>query len=82
MSEPAIERPAHPAATGRAPRRTWVEFEAPEIIELKRIVMDKDVAAAAAFFHATVVPKVHAAAERHGLISSCPEELTHEHLPG
>ncbi len=82
MSEPAIERPAHPAAPARAPRRTWVEFEAPEVIELKRIVMDKDVAAAVAFFHATVVPKVRAAAERHGLISPCYEESEHEHLPG
>jgi len=75
----ATERPAPPA---RAPRRTWVEFEAPEVIELKRIVLDKDVAAAVAFFHAAVVPRVTAAARRHGLIPPNPEESEHGRLPG
>ena len=66
----------------RAPRRTWVEFEAPEVIELKRIVLDKDAAAAVTFFQSVVVPKVRAAAERHGIPLPPPEELEHERLPG
>lgn len=76
---PATERPAPPM---RAPRRTWVEFEAPEVIELKRIVLDKDMAAAVAFFHAVVVPRVTAAARRHGMIPPNPEEPEYGRLPG
>jgi len=66
----------------RAPRRTWIEFEAPEVIELKRIVLDKDAAAAVAFFHEVVAPKVRAAAARHGIPLPAAEELDHERLPG
>ncbi|MGQ9491644.1 MAG: hypothetical protein ACUVR4_14995 [Anaerolineae bacterium] len=66
----------------RRPPRTWIEFEAPEVIELKRIVLDKDAAAAVAFFQDVVVPKVRAAAERHGMRLPIAEELDHERLPG
>jgi len=82
MINRASEQPARAAMPARAPRRTWVEFEAPEVIELKRIVLDKDVAAAVAFFHAAVVPRVTAAARRHGLIAPNPEEPEHGRLPG
>jgi hypothetical protein len=78
----ATERPERPATPARAARRTWIEFEAPEVIELKRIVLDKDAEAAVAFFHGVVVPKVRAAAERHGMILPTSEELVHERLPG
>lgn len=70
-------QPARPA-----PRRTWIEFEAPEVIELKRIVLDKDVAAAVTFFHGVVAPKVAAAATRHGIPLPPPEEPEHGRLPG
>lgn len=73
------ERPAPPM---RAARRTWVEFEAPEVIELKRIVLDKDAAAAVAFFQDVVAPKVRAAAARHGMPLPTAEELEHERLSG
>lgn len=66
----------------RPPPRTWIEFEAPKVIELKRIVLDKDVAAAVVLFQDVVVPKVRAAAERHGMRLPTAEELDHECLPG
>lgn len=66
----------------RVQHRTWIEFEAPEVIELKRIVLDKDAATAVAFWQDVVVPKVRAAAERHGIPLPPPEELEHERLPG
>jgi len=82
MMSHETEQPARPAPPARAPRRTWFELEAPEVIELKRIVWDKDVETAVAFFQAVVLPKVRAAAERHGLALPTPEELEHERLPG
>jgi hypothetical protein len=60
---------------GRVQHRTWIEFEAPEVIELKRIVLDKDAATAVAFWQDVVVPKVLAAAERHGMPIPTGEEL-------
>ena len=66
----------------RASHRTWIEFEALEVIELKRIVLDTDAAAAEAFFQDVVLPKVRAAAERDGVLLPTAEELDHEHLPG
>lgn len=66
----------------RVQPRTWIEFEALEVIELKRIVLDKDAATGVAFFQDVVVPKVRAAAERHGMSLPTAEELDHERLPG
>lgn len=68
--------------TRHALHRTWIEFEAPEVIELKRIVLDKDAETALAFFQDVVLPKVRAAAERHGMPLPTAEELDHERLPG
>jgi len=36
----------------------WVTVEAIEVIELKRIVLDRDVAEAVDFFQAVIVPQV------------------------
>lgn len=82
MTDHTTGQPANTGGRSRAPRRTWVEFEAPEVIELKRIVWDKDKEAAVAFFRAVVTPKVAAAAARHGIPLPPPEELEHERLPG
>ena len=68
--------------TRHALHRTWIEFEAPEVIELKRIVLDKDAETALAFFQDVIVPKVRAAAERHGMPLPTAAELDHERLPG
>lgn len=82
MTNHTTGQPASAGGRSRVPRRTWVEFEAPEVIELKRIVLDKDTEAAVAFFRAVVVPKVAAAAARHGIPLPAPEELEHERLSG
>lgn len=64
-----------------SPRRTWIEIEAPEVIELKRIVLDKDSAAAVAFFREVIVPKIRTAAERQGIPLPIVE-LAHDDLSG
>ena len=63
-------------------RRTWIELEAPEVIELKRIVLDKDRASAAAFFREVVVPKTRAAAERRGMAVPQAERVNDGLVPG
>ncbi|MGC8878259.1 MAG: hypothetical protein ACP5R2_03460 [Anaerolineae bacterium] len=45
----------------------WLAFEASEVIELKRITLDRDVAAANDLFWRVVVPRVVTAAQRRGL---------------
>lgn len=45
----------------------WLTLEAEEIIELKRLMMDRDVAGARAFFHRVVAPRVRCAADRRGI---------------
>ena len=68
--------------TRAAPRRTWIEFEAPEVIELKRIVLDKDRASAVAFFRDVVVLKTRAAAERREMTRPRAEGVSDGRLPG
>jgi hypothetical protein len=62
------------------PRRIWLTLEAPEIIELKQAMMDRDARDARAFFQRVVVPRVRRAAERREMIagvpSGQPEEAT------
>ena len=48
-------------------RRIWLTLEAEEIIELKQLMMDRDVEGARAFFHRVVVPRVRQASERLGM---------------
>lgn len=48
-------------------RRIWLTLEGEEIVELKQVMMDRDVEAARAFFHRVVVPGVRDAAERRGI---------------
>jgi hypothetical protein len=62
--------------------RTWIELEAAEVIELKRIALDKDSAGAASFFEDVLVPKVRAAAERQGIRVTSGEGAGRERLPG
>lgn len=61
---------------------TWVTLEVIEVIELKRIVMDRDVAGAVDFFQAVITPKVRAAAERRGMPLADYEETGDGRLPG
>jgi hypothetical protein len=40
------------------PRRIWLALEGSEIVEMKQVVLDRDVPGAAAFFRWVVVPQV------------------------
>jgi len=48
------------AHTSSPPRRVWLTLQGAEIIELKQVMMDRDVAGARACFYRVVVPRVRA----------------------
>lgn len=48
-------------------RRIWLTLEAEEIVELKQLMMDRDVEGTRAFFHQTVFPRVRRAADRRSI---------------
>jgi len=54
------------------PRRIWLMLEGEEIVELKQLMMDRDVEGTRAFFHQTVFPRVRRAAERRGISDDVP----------
>ena len=60
------------------PRHIWLTLEGPEIIELKQVVLDRDVEGAAAFFRRVVVPRVREAGRRRGILT----EEEDDRLPG
>ncbi len=60
------------------PTHIWLTLEGPEIIELKRVVLDRDVAGGGDFFRRTVAPRVREAAVRRGLLA----EEDDDRLPG
>ena len=60
----------------------WVTVEAIEVIELKRIVLDRDVPEAADFFRTVIAPQVIAAAERVGIHRADIAEADDGRLPG
>ena len=49
------------------PCRLWLTLEGSEIIELKQVIMDRDVGGTRAFFQRVVAPRVRRAAERRGI---------------
>jgi len=49
------------------PLRIWLTLEAPDNIEMKQVVLDRDAPGAAAFFRRVVVPQVRDAARRRGI---------------
>lgn len=53
--------------TGGQPRCIWLTLQGGEIVELKQVMMDRDVEGARAFFHRVVVPRVREAAERRNI---------------
>jgi hypothetical protein len=67
------------AQTSSPPRRVWLTLQGAEIIELKQVMMDRDVAGASAFFYRVVVPRVRKAAWRQGITI---EEEGDDDLPG
>ncbi len=60
----------------------WVTVEVIEVIELKRIVLDRDAAGAVEFFQAVIAPQVIVAAERFGIHRAGVEETDDGRLPG
>ena len=77
------ERAERPADSAPAPRRIWVTLEAPEVIELKRIALDRDAPSAVAFFRNLVMPRVRAAAAARGLLLDVPDkDVADGNLPG
>jgi hypothetical protein len=73
--------------TGRAPaarpRSIWITLQAPEVIELKQIVLDRDAVGAMDFFQRAIVPRVRKAARQRRIITD--EEIrddAHGNLSG
>jgi len=60
----------------------WVTVETLEVIELKRTVIDRDVAEAVKFFQAVIAPQVRAMAGRYGIHRVDIEETDDGHLSG
>jgi len=60
------------------PRHIWLTLEGPDIVELKRVILDRDVQGAAAFFQRVVVPQVRRAAEQRGIAVDVPSEIGEE----
>jgi len=66
-----------------APRSLWITLEAAEVIELKRVGMDRDRDETVAFFKEVLVPRVREAARRRGIaLDMHVKDGTHERLPG
>ena len=77
MTKDTLEKPR------AIPRRIWVTLEAPEIIELKRIGMDRDGEGAVAFFRDLLAPGVRAAARQRGVaLDLLAEDGNDERIPG
>jgi len=45
----------------------WLQLEAPEVIELRQVVMDRDAPGAVEFFQRVIAPRVRTAAQQRGL---------------
>ncbi len=70
-------------AAAAGARTLWLVFEAAEVIELKRILLDRDGEGAEAFFQRVVTPRVRAAARQRGIATDLlAEESGDERLPG
>jgi hypothetical protein len=78
-----IEKTSHPEKIASTKRYLWVTLEAPEVIELKRIAMDRDLDEAVTFFINILTPRVRTAALQRGLGQDMFEEdINDEHIPG
>lgn len=64
-----------------SPRFTWITLEAPEVIELKQVMLDRDCLGAVELFWRVVVPRVRDASQKRG-ISLDETEEENGRLPG
>jgi hypothetical protein len=72
MSE--VAREALKTSTSNRPRYICLALEAPEIIELKQAMLDRDVQGADDLFRRVVAPRVQEAARRRGIALQEAEE--------
>lgn len=76
MTEQGNHKPA-------SPRSLWITLQPEEVIELKRIGLDRDEDGALTFFREILVPRLRAAArQRRIALDLLTEEATDERLPG
>lgn len=83
--KPAADLDAQSQVAGKSPglRSLWITLEPLELIELKRIAMDRDGNGAVAFFREVLVPRLHAAARQRGIDPNAAEEVeNNERLSG
>ena len=86
MELSTIDEPTEHTETGMKTEKRkiaiWVKVEAMEVIELKRIVLDRKVPEAVDFFQAVIAPQVRAMAARYGIHRVGIEETDDGRLPG
>lgn len=76
MTEQKNSRPA-------SPRSLWITLQPEEVIELKRIGLDRDENGALTFFRDVLAPRLRAAArQRRIALDLLPAEADDEHIPG
>ncbi len=76
MTEQENSKPA-------SPRSLWITLQPEEVIELKRIGMDRDEDGALTFFREILTPRLRAAARQYRIaLDLLPEEASDERLPG
>jgi len=64
-------------------RCIWVTLEASEVIELKRIAIDRDMDSAVSFFNDVLTPRVRTAAlQRNVGLEMLVEDKNNEHISG
>ena len=81
MSQSDLPVPAK-AAPSR-PQCIWLAFEAPEVIELKRVMLDRDAMEAADFFQRVIVARILAAAQQRRMHVALDSGAEHDEcLPG
>lgn len=62
------------SVTSNRPRFICLTLEAPEVIELKQAMLDRDSQGAADFFRRVVVPRVQKASQQRGISLNEAEE--------
>lgn len=53
--------------TPHRPCRIWLTLEGPDIIEMRQVMIDRDIPGTVEFFQRVVVPQVRDAARRRGI---------------
>jgi len=70
------------AGTTERQRFAWVTLEAPEIIELKQAILDRDSQDVVDFFWRVILPRAQEAAQKRGISLEEENEERNGHLSG